>query len=498
MIFEVPIEFFMNPRTSNIPELQNGRLPAKVYFSKKNFKTLNPINKPRTVIIFSLLAFIILFLGYNSNFWRVTDRDYFESAGEYEGAVISRIIQSEKEGIFSYGGFPGWTNPPDSLKKIGSGRELQYHMYYNEISPISYRPYTSQIGVQGMLFSLLNNISPFTKKTTIGLFKAITAAIMSIIIISFIVWAWCEFGYLSAVFVLLLMVLSHWPTAFARSLWFMTGIFYFPFVASLWLFKMRSSGSKISVNKIMMIIFFAVFIKLILNGFEFITTSLLMIFVAPFYYWIKDRNTISDVSRDIARLVIPIVCALIFSVSILSIQHYTLSGSPTAGVEHIMNSIDKRTSGELDHDEENEIISQSLEAGVGEVLGIYMRRGVFGKQLTEKLGLKRLFNGMSYGMLISIFSLISVLSFIMSFTIRKRIGEEKTRKLKALSFTYLFAFLPPLSWYIIFKRHSYIHKQLDSLLWHMPLLLFGAVLSGYLILRIIRDFRGFSSQTSRT
>ena len=41
-----------------------------------------------------------------------------------------------------------------------------------------------------------------------------------------------------------------------------------------------------------------------------------------------------------------------------------------------------------------------------------------------------------------------------------------------------FSILAPLSWFVIFKAHSYIHTHMSFLLWQMPFTLFGFAVFG--------------------
>ena len=52
----------------------------------------------------------------------------------------------------------------------------------------------------------------------------------------------------------------------------------------------------------------------------------------------------------------------------------------------------------------------------------------------------------------------------------------------ALIWTAWFSILAPLSWYVIFKAHSFIHTHMSFLLWQMPFTFFGfAVFSAAVI-----------------
>jgi hypothetical protein len=47
--------------------------------------------------------------------------------------------------------------------------------------------------------------------------------------------------------------------------------------------------------------------------------------------------------------------------------------------------------------------------------------------------------------------------------------------------------LAPLSWFIIFKAHSYIHTHMNYIVWQMPFVLFGSALCGVVLAGVLRD-----------
>jgi hypothetical protein len=46
-----------------------------------------------------------------------------------------------------------------------------------------------------------------------------------------------------------------------------------------------------------------------------------------------------------------------------------------------------------------------------------------------------------------------------------------------------FSLLAPLSWFVIFKAHSYIHTHMNFIVWQMPFTFFGFAACGLLVER---------------
>ena len=84
-----------------------------------------------------------------------------------------------------------------------------------------------------------------------------------------------------------------------------------------------------------------------------------------------------------------------------------------------------------------------------------------------------------YIYLIVLFIAMSVLLFLRG---RKMMTERRQQDL-ALIWTTWFSILAPLSWYVIFKAHSYIHTHMSFLLWQMPFTFFGFAVFGAAFIR---------------
>ena len=62
---------------------------------------------------------------------------------------------------------------------------------------------------------------------------------------------------------------------------------------------------------------------------------------------------------------------------------------------------------------------------------------------------------------------------------------ETKNNFNALIITFWVSIIAPLSWFILFKSHSYIHTHMNFIVWYMPFALLGYVLLGYLFSEII-------------
>ncbi len=149
------------------------------------------------------------------------------------------------------------------------------------------------------------------------------------------------------------------------------------------------------------------------------------------------------------------------------------------GVAHVIYSFGKRTHGEAQGFPE--VYAASLEAGTIGVVITYVN-GIF-FDFNNYLSHTNTFVSnfllkVRYGYLIVLFMVMSVLLFLRS----KKVIANRRRQDIALIWTTWFSILAPLSWYVIFKAHSFIHTHMSFLLWQMPFTLFGFAVFGSAII----------------
>jgi hypothetical protein len=71
---------------------------------------------------------------------------------------------------------------------------------------------------------------------------------------------------------------------------------------------------------------------------------------------------------------------------------------------------------------------------------------------------------------------------IFLFFLRKRLGSEREKQCSiALIIATWFSILAPLSWFVIFKAHSYIHTHMNYIVWQMPFTLLGFAVCGLVV-----------------
>ncbi len=425
-------------------------------------------------ISISAISIGFLFFGFLSNSWHVAEQEWFEThQRDTESLIIGRMVQSRQDGIFSVGGLTGAGITTNIQQEWISSTQIdrQYLAYLNGLSFDEFSPYMSQTGGQGIIFSLLDRGIPLSPQIKLWSFYVLTALFSAIALTLIVNWFYEAFGGWVAIFVAGSAVLSQWLTVFGKNLWWSLWAFYLPMLVVLYFLKHYREALNRQLIRFGILVAIVVFIKCFINGFEYITTILVMMITPCIYYAILDKWSGRQCLKWALVAGLGSGVAIFFSLILLCIQIGAAKDGFMDGVGHVVYSFGKRTYG----DAENfpEVYAASLEAGTIGVVLTYMNGIFFDLNNYFSQGNTFVTNYLfkiRYYYLIVFFMLMSVLLFIRS--------TVEQRQHIALIWTAWFAILAPLSWYVIFKAHSYIHTHMSFLLWQMPFTFFGFAVFG--------------------
>ncbi len=422
------------------------------------------------------LSIGLLFFGFLFNLWHVAEQEWFRThQRDTESLIVGRMVKSRQDGIFSAGGLTG-SGIADFQQWISSNQiDNQYAAYLNEGSFDEFAPYMSQPGGQGIIFSLFDRLVPLSPQVKLWSFYVLTSLLSAIALTAIIGWFYEEFGGWVAIFVAGSAVFSQWLTVFGKNLWWSLWAFYLPMIVVLYLLRCHRVPSNRQFIKFGILIFISVLIKCFINGFEYITTTLLMMVTPCIYYAIFNKWRRHQYLKWTLATVCGSGVAIFFSLTLLCFQIGAAKDGFMDGVEHVVWSFGKRTYGEAQ--DYPAVYAASLEAGTMGVVITYMN-GVF-FDLNNYLSNTNAFVSnfllkVRYAYLIVLFIFMSALLFLHS----KKMMSERRQSYIALIWTMWFSILAPLSWYVIFKAHSYIHTHMSFLLWQMPFTLFGFAVFG--------------------
>ena len=439
-----------------------------------NFKHLSQSIPIKKITIWAL-SIGLLFFGFLSNTWRVAEQNWFDNhQKDTESHIMGRMVKSRQDGIFSAGGLNGWgtAKSTDAEWIPPTERTPQYTAYLHNLTFENFSTYNSQPAGQGMIFSLLDRLIPFSQQTKLTLFYVLTALLSAIALAFIIGWFYEAFGGWVAIFVIASAVLSQWLTVFGKNLWWSSWAFYLPMIVVMYFLKHYRETLDRQLIRFGIVIFIAVSIKCFINGFEYITTTLVMMLVPFVYYVILDKWSRHQFVKWTLAAGLASGVAIFLSLIMLCFQIGAAKDGFMDGVEHVIWSFGKRTYGEAE--DFPPVYAASLNAGTLSVVMTYMN-GIF-FDFNNYLSVTNEFVS-NFLLKIRYYYLI-VLFIAMSALLFWRSNADRRHHYIALICATWFSILAPLSWFVIFKAHSYIHTHMSFLLWQMPFTLFGFAVFG--------------------
>ncbi len=270
------------------------------------------LSRIQSVILFSISA-LLLFLNFDRNLLGLVPAADFVSFNKgSESLVIGRLVWTRQSGFFADGALLGAGDVPGPI--FGDEEfDYQYTVYLSRGNFQTYLPYKSQSGGQAWFFSLLDGISPFSPKTNLRLFRAMTAFFTAVTLAALILWFYFQFGWITAVTVLVTSLLSRWLTLFGRLLFFSIWVYFLPIVAALFLLDRESRGYSLNERLFYLIIGGLIFFKGFFSGYDFMLLPIGMVMVSLIYYALRDRWTLGRLFHR--TLLTGIACALGISIS---------------------------------------------------------------------------------------------------------------------------------------------------------------------------------------
>lgn len=439
--------------------------------------------------IFLIISFVVLLLGFYSNFFGAAPKDAFGKFDEYsECLAIGKIARSDKEGVFSDGALPG-VNYDASVVPANSDIWFEVYLqqrpeYIADQVPDSYDTYKSQTGGQLILYSIVQKILPFENGVRLKVFHFINAILSALCFTLLLGWVFRNFGLVSGVIVLFFIAMSSWITLFGNSLWWGLWSSYIPFVSMLLVLEYSHNKKRISANKILLYLFLSVFAKCIFNGYEFISTALVSAMCPIIFYAFLEREKLRSFIVFFIKASFTAILAVLTQMIILITQIRIVTGSFSEGINYIISSYLRRSF-----------------SAAGE-LASYSYPYIFKKYLKDSIFhwdfLSSYSSAFHFGYVILVIAILGVIVYYLS----KNMDEVSRRLNLALLTITLISMIAPLSWFIVFKQHSANHFHLDYIVWYMPFLLFGFIIIGVgvsLILAKLGIYKGNKSlnQASR-
>jgi len=419
-------------------------------------------------ILLMIVGTLILLPNFYRNKWNAVEAGYYEEWQiRYDRLVIARLARTQQNGFFSDGGLMG-LGDTEEWNFLSSTHTHQYDVYFRKAGFQTYLVYKSNPGLQGVLYGIVDKLLDIPGRQKIQVFRGITATASALTFGLIFAFITTEFGLLAGVFTLLFSAVSIWLVLPAGTIFWNLWAFFLPLIACTYLLADSARTGKYRAVKIYIILFAAILIRILLSGFDLMTTELVMSTVPIVFYAINEGWGWKKFIERFIKISIALSAATVAGLLIMSMQIASADGNSTNVFAYIENRFGSHFAGNSEY-----YLSGNIEAtkiGIFEVTGKYLVMPAINLRLPGPDG------QILYWHLIVLFTAFTGLYFLLH---KKQEGYP--RKAIALIISTWFSILAPLSWYILFRPHSIIHTHVNTMGWQMPFTLLGFALCGFVI-----------------
>jgi hypothetical protein len=427
-------------------------------------------------ILLSILTLVILLPGFYADQWNAGNKEASRKKVTLgESSVMGRLALTREQGFTAGGGFLAFVFAPGDTNYT---QAYQYEAYVHDQPFENYHLYLSTSGFQGFLYGLFDVLTPFSPAFNMAFFKFINALLLVLAFTLFINIFFHYFGWPAALMTLAGLAASFILPYYGPDPYFTFWSYYFPVLAVfLYLAREERAGS-FNTRRGFFLVFTAMLIKCLLNGFEFITAVFVMAIIPVVFYSIKGHWGWKRILSSTVLFSGAMMAAIVINLVLLSIQISVYEKAFSAGPDYLLKSLHKRTSGDAKGYDFDELVRKSLKADLDEVL----QRQFKGKAMDLNHITGRRYLSLLKITFLELTAWVAFISILLLWMIRwgRWRPEEKDRTL-ALVVSTLASLAAPFSWYIIFKGHAYIHTRLDLVAWYLPYFLFSMALTGHFL-----------------
>ena len=401
-----------------------------------------------------IVAFVFMFFHFYSNAYLgrfgLYSKSFLSWAESSEELVLKKIELAKTGGIFANAGF------------LTRGNNTFYR---------------SQIGLQGMLFSIIDQIASLFTSNSLPYIKALNVIFFQIVLFLLLFWIKDEFGFGSAAVTYISIFGSYWLLVSTHNLFAVNWTMLLPFVIVLLLLRREEKLSR-HFRKVMIVaVFLTVFIR-IACGFEFASSVLIAAELPFIFYAIKNNWPFKQYFLRSLEAGITAVASFASAVAINIWQRVVFLGSFNSALLEIEHNIARRTgffpmdTSGADYLMYGKVLEESLHASVLKVIYDYLHL----RYIIVFL------NAMEVILIVMVFAALC----LMAKEISPSIAGNRRKLLAWVAMTGV-SILAPISWFVLAKGHSYLHTNWNYILWNFPFLIIGIALCGAVIMYIIQD-----------
>jgi hypothetical protein len=385
-----------------------------------------------------------------------------------EGMIVGRLGRSAAEGIGAKGGTLGTNKAPDKEDSRDYDAQVKYFETPALISTekADWDSYDSQLGLQGIFYSLLDAVNPLPRSYRIGFYHFLSALTCTAVLMWVGAMIGARFGRPALLGFTVAIGFEPMFTALAPNLYWAVGLWFLPMALAMHLVNAGTPGRR---RLLLMAIGGAVFVKA-LCGYEYITCVILAAATGCLLNTRDDAfyDNVADMMRVCVVGVVGFVLAML------------LHGLETGFSTIMARALDRTT-----------VSGASLDQGL--ILG---RFASVASVLRTYFGANDYTQIRNFGVVLGLIGAIALVAF---FEQRYSwfLGDDR-KKLRSLAVAYLVSFAAPLSWFILAKGHAYVHPFLDFILWYLPTMPIGGAIVGVALGDIFANRRKWAHSIARS
>ena len=435
---------------------------------------------PRTRLI-SVLVFglstLLLLPNFYRNEWAAVDSAYYTDwQSRYDRLVVARLVKTRQDGFFSAGGLMG-LGDETAMGYQSKTTNHQFNSYFQQRTFQSYFIYKSNPAIQGVMYGIADTILPIPGEQKLKLFRAFTAGISAMVFGLIVSVFAAEFGLLSGIFTLVFAMFCMWTVLPAGSIFWDFWAFYAPFLASAYLLADAARKNEYRSRKIYAVLFGAVLIKVLLSGFDLTTTVLVMTTVPFVFHALRDQWDLKTFLVRMIKVGIVLLGAIITGLIVLGAEIFAADDSFSEAYQYLYYRFTSHTGG--DYEYFKDVAPRNIH--IMEALPKYLMMPAIDMQLfTFRIHIL-------YWHLILVFAIFTLI-FILKYRIQNNGWQLPWNGLALITSTW-YSILAPISWYVTFRAHSFIHTHVNTMGWQMPFTLFGFALCGFVIADLFKGWQ---------
>jgi len=312
-----------------------------------------------------------------------------------------------------------------------------------------YSAYASQVGLQGMVYSL---VAKLTARLDVFLYLRFASCFfLTITIFGIVGQLYKRYGMLFASVFGIITFASPWIVNFSRNLYWVEFTWFLPMlIGLLWLNYEKK-------RKFIYPLFFVVIFIKCLCGYEYISTIMMSAILFLIVEWICNKEKRKTLTKGV--FCVGVFCVLGFVMAMLVHAYIYADGHIVQGIAGILEDlVQRRTFG--DAAAFDPAYAESLNASIFDVLKKYFwSAGEF-----------------MYGKRMLLLFIVAIIALIYQRIVLKE------KNLFEISI-FLISFLATVSWLVLGKAHSYIHTHMNFVMFYMG----WAQISVYIICKAILE-----------